>query len=184
MKFAVILSGCGNLDGAEIHESVTTLLAIDRAGVSYECFAPNKEQKGVVNFITKTETNEKRNVLEESARIARGDIKDLKDFNINNFDAVIFPGGFGVAKNLSSFAFEGENFNVISEIEKIINDAYNNKKPIGALCISPVIISKVLKGSTVTIGQDDDTAKIIEKLGGNHKKTNIGEIVVDEKYKG
>ena len=182
-KFAVILSGCGVFDGAEIHESVMTILAIVKNGGSYEIFAPNIMQHHVVNHITGEEMNEKRNVLIESARIARGKIKDLKDFNVNNFDAVIFPGGFGVAKNLSSFAFDGTNCSVNEEIEKVIKDVIAKEKPIGALCISPVIIAKIINGATVTIGQDKGTAEAIKNMGGKHENTNNREISIDKKYK-
>ncbi len=182
-KFAVVLAGSGVFDGAEIHEATFTLYAILKNGGEYEIFAPNINQYHVVNHITGEEMNETRNVLIESARIARGNIKDLNDFKVDDFDAIIFPGGFGVAKNLCDFAFNGTDMNVIPQIETVIKDMAIAHKPIGALCISPVLIAKVLDGVELTIGQDADTADAVEKFGANHKKTNHGEVVVDEKYK-
>jgi len=180
-KFAVVLSGCGVFDGAEIHETTMTLYAIASEGHSYQVFAPDVEQHHVINHITGNETNEKRNVLIESARIARGKIKPLSDYTPDNFDALIFPGGFGVAKNLCSFAFEGPDCKVIPEIEKAIKETHSSKKPIGALCISPVLIAKVLDNTTLTIGQDDGTAKAIESMGAKHENTKHGEVLSDNK---
>ena len=119
-KFAVIISGCGNMDGAEIHETLMTLLAIEKKECEYELFAPDKEQHHVINHLTKKEMPEKRNMLVEAARIARGNIKDISAFSIKNFDAVVFPGGYGVAKNFFTYAFDGINAKVLPEIEKII----------------------------------------------------------------
>ncbi len=182
-KIAVVLSGSGVFDGAEIHEATMTLYSIMKNGAEYEIFAPDIYQHHVINHITGEEMNEKRNVLIESARIARGDIKPLVEFEDENFDAIIFPGGFGVAKNLSNFAFQGANSTVHSEVEKVILDMVRASKPIGALCISPAIMANVLEGAELTIGSDKDTAEAVEKMGATHKTTTHGEVVVDEKYK-
>ncbi len=182
-KIAVVLSGCGVFDGAEIHEATLTLLAIDRQGALYECYAPNVDQAHVVNHISGDEMPEKRNVLIEAARIARGQIKDLKDFDAAQVDAVVFPGGFGAAKNLSSFAFDGPGCSVQEDVARVLTDMAAAKKPIGALCIAPATVAKVLDGATVTIGQDAGTAQAIETMGGKHEKTTHGEIVVDEELK-
>ncbi len=178
-KFAVILSGCGVFDGAEIHEATLTLLAIKKLGAEYEIFAPDIPQHHVINHITGKEMSETRNVLIESARIARGKISDLKLFNAREFDAVIFPGGFGVAKNLSSWAFEGPGSKVNSMVEKVIRDMATLKKPIGALCISPVLLAKVLGNVEITIGDDAGTAAAVEKAGATHINTGHGEVVRD-----
>lgn len=178
-KFAIILSGCGVYDGSEIHESTMVMLAIKKIGFDFELFAPNKEQYHVVNHLTGEVTNEKRNVLVESARIARGNVKDLKLLHAKNFDILILPGGFGAAKNLSSYAIDGEKMSVDNEVERVILDFHKSKKPIGAMCIAPVIIAKVLPGSLVTIGQDSKTAKDISTFGSNHKNSNKTEVVVD-----
>lgn len=179
-KFAVVLSGSGVYDGAEIHEATLTMLAIARQGAEYECFAPDINQHHVINHLNGEEMKETRNVLVESARIARGNIKDLKEFDGKNFDAIIFPGGFGVAKNLSTVAFEGADATVIPEVEKAIKQMFDLKKPIGALCISPAIIAKVLSDVNVTIGQDKGTAEVIESFGATHIETEHGDVVVDE----
>ena len=124
---------------------------------------------------------ETRNVLIESARIARGNIKPLSEFNADDFDAIVFPGGFGVAKNLSSFAFDGVNCKVNSEVEDAIKSMVKANKPIGALCISPVVVAKVLGDVELTIGQDKDTANAVEQMGARHKTTNHGDVVLDTK---
>lgn len=181
-KFAIVLSGCGVFDGAEIHEATLTMLAVMKQGAQYEIFAPDINQHHVVNHITGDEMPEERNVLIESARIARGQIKDLKLYDANNFDALIFPGGFGAAKNLCDFAFKGADCNVNPDVEKAILKTVGKNKPIGALCISPVIFAKVFGDVEVTIGQDAGTAEAIEKLGATHIKTNHGEVILDEKH--
>lgn len=180
-KFAIVLSGCGVFDGAEIHEATLTMLAIMKQGAQYEIFAPDILQHHVINHITGEEMDENRNVLIESARIARGTIKDLKLYDPNNFDALIFPGGFGAAKNLCDFAFNGEDCSINPDVEKAILRTAGKNKPIGALCISPVIFAKIFGDVEVTIGQDPGTAEAIEKLGATHVKTTHGEVIIDEK---
>jgi enhancing lycopene biosynthesis protein 2 len=182
-KIAVVLSGCGVYDGSEIHEATLTLLAIARQGGTYEIFAPNIEQAHVINHLTGGEMPEKRNVLVESARIARGKIADLKAYKADQFDALVFPGGFGAAKNLSSFAFEGANCSVNADVEQAVKQTVKAGKPIGALCISPVVIAKILEGVEVTIGDEQGPAEAIGAMGGTHKNTTHGEVVFDPKYK-
>lgn len=182
-KIAVVLAGNGVYDGAEIHEATLTLLAIARQGAKYQCFAPDINQAHVVNHLTGKEMLETRNVLVEAARIARGKIKPLSDYNASEFDAIIFPGGFGVAKNLCTFAFDGVNCTVNSDVEKAIRSTIVAEKPVGALCISPVLIAKVLVDVEVTIGNDEGASSAIESFGGTHVQSTHGEIVVDEKYK-
>ncbi|MEA2042096.1 MAG: isoprenoid biosynthesis glyoxalase ElbB [Bacteroidota bacterium] len=180
---AIILSGNGVYDGAEIHEATLTMLAVAKEGGEYQLFAPDKEQHHVINHLTGDEMDEKRNVLIEAARIARGDIKKLSDLDMKAYDALMMPGGFGVAKNLSSFAFDGANCTVDSDLERIVKSAVEAGKPIGALCISPAVVAKILDGAEVTIGQDEDTAKAISEMGAKHKLTTHGEVVIDHKYK-
>lgn len=179
-KFAVVLAGCGVYDGAEIHEATLTLLAIARHGASYQCFAPDIKQAHVINHLTGEVMNQERNVLVESARIARGNIKSLKDFEASGFDAIVFPGGFGVAKNLCTYAFDGDHCQVDPETEKAIRDMHGMGKPIGALCISPVLISKIIGKVEVTIGSDAGTAADIAKMGGKHVVATHGEVVTDQ----
>lgn len=179
-KFAVILSGCGVFDGSEIHEATMTLYAIMKNGGEYEIFAPDIPQHHVINHITGEETDETRNVLIESARIARGKIKDLKDYNADDFDAIIFPGGFGAAKNLSGYAFDAENFEVDPGIGRVIKSMSRAGKPVGALCISPVIMAKLMTKPVLTVGDDGKTISDLEHLGAVHKKTGHGGVVVDQ----
>lgn len=178
-KIAVVLSGCGVYDGAEIHESVLTMLAIDRQGAAYACFAPDMPQHHVINHLSGQEAKESRNVLVESARIARGAIKPLSEYKAADFDALIFPGGFGAAKNLCGFAFNGPDCAVNKDVEKAVKETHAAGKPIGALCIAPALIARVLGKVEVTIGNDEGTAAAIEKLGAKHAKTTHGEVVVD-----
>ncbi len=182
-RFAVILAGCGVFDGAEIHEATLTLLAIAKAGASYQCFAPDKEQTHVINHITGSQVNESRNVLIESARIARGKIKPLNLYDPESFDAVILPGGFGVAKNLCSFAFEGSDCTVDPEVELSVIASIEAGIPVGALCITPVLMAKILPGAKVTIGNDAETAEAIIKMGAEHHNADHAEVVIDKKYK-
>lgn len=180
-KFAVILAGCGSLDGAEIHESVLTLLAIDKLGASYKIFAPNINQHHVMNHYNKRPMDETRNILVEAARIARCDIQPLSKFDASDFDALVLPGGFGVAKNLCTYAFDGADMKVNVEVEAAIKSVKSQNKPIGALCIAPVILAKLLGNITVTIGKDETTEKHIEAMGAKNIRTNHGDVVVDEK---
>ena len=183
-KFAVVLAGCGVFDGAEIHEAVLTLLAIQKSGAIYSIFAPDKDQHHVVNHFSGEEMPEKRNVLIESARIARGKISPMSDYKASDFDILIFPGGFGVAKNLCTYAFEGINGSVDPEVKKAVMGMIDLKKPVGALCISPAMMAMILGDHVaLTIGQDANTAADIEKMGGIHKPTTHGEIVIDKKFK-
>ncbi len=182
-KFAIVLAGSGVYDGSEIHEATMSMFAVVKNGCTYDIFAPNIDQYHVVNHITGEEMPEKRNVMVESARIARGNISPITDYKPENYDGLLFPGGFGVAKNLCTYAFDGVGCEVLPEIEKAIKDTAAANKPIGALCISPVLITKVLEDVEVTIGQDKATAAHIEEMGGRHINTHHGDVVVDSKFK-
>jgi enhancing lycopene biosynthesis protein 2 len=177
------LSGCGVLDGAEIHEAVMTLYSIERNGGTYQIFAPNVIQHHVINHLTGETMKESRNVLTEAARIARGKISPLTGYRASDFDALIFPGGFGVAKNLCSYAFDGTDCHVDKVVESAIIETHRAGKPIGALCISPVLVARILGEVTVTIGNDASTAGDIRKLGGSHETKKHGEVSVDRKNK-
>ena len=182
-SIAVILSGCGNQDGTEIHEATLTLLAIHANGADYQCYAPNIPQHHVLNHINGKEMNEQRNVLVESARIARGKIRDLADFQTTSHDALVIPGGLGAAKNLSSYAFDGSGCMVNEDVQKTILNMFKQKKPIGALCIAPMILAQILDHILVTIGQDSTAISDIEAMNAYHSTTVSGEIVVDKKHK-
>ena len=182
-KIGVLLSGCGVFDGSEIHESVLTLLTLDRAGVETICMAPNMDQLHVINHLTQETTDEKRNVLVESARIARGEIKDLKEIGASDIDALIIPGGLGAVKNLSDFAIKGTEATVHPEVKRILEEMAASGKPIGAICIAPATLTKTLsdRKPEVTIGNDLNTASAIESMGGQHKESDVSEIHVDQK---
>ena len=183
-KVAVILSGCGVYDGAEIHESVITLLRLDQRGAQVQCFAPNIAQLHVINHLTGEEMPESRNVLVESARIARGNIKDIREADVDDFDALIVPGGFGAAKNLSNFAVEGAGCSVQPEVLALAEAFAEAGKPVGLMCISPALAAKIYgPGVTCTIGNDADTATAMNKMGATHEDCAVTEIIEDKARK-
>lgn len=183
---AVILAGCGYLDGAEIREAVLTLLALENEQVSYRMFAPDKTQHHVVNHLAgEPVADEQRNILQESARIARGDISDMMQLNVDDFDALVMPGGFGVAKNLSTFAFDGSQATIDEHLLKVVKQFYQANKPIGAICIAPAIVALALGENkpTLTIGNDQATADELEKLGAVHQPCETVDCVLDSAHK-
>jgi len=187
-KIGVILSGCGVYDGSEIHEAVITLLAIDRAGAEAVCMAPDIEQMHVINHLAgEVAEGESRNVLVESARIARGNIRDIKDVSVNDFDALILPGGFGAAKNLCNFAVKGPDCDVNPEVARLVRDTITAKKPLAAVCIAPALVARVLGNESLrhqlTIGTDADTASAMQKMGATHVDCPVREFVVDRENK-
>ncbi len=183
-NIAVILSGCGVYDGAEIHESVLTLLRLDQRGAKVQCFAPNIAQMHVINHLTGEEMPESRNVLVESARIARGAVKDIREANAADFDALIVPGGFGAAKNLSNFAVEGANCSVQAEVLALAEAFAEAGKPVGLICITPALAAKIYgPGVICTIGNDADTAAALNKMGATHEECVVSEIVEDKARK-
>ena len=183
-KVAVILSGCGVYDGAEIYESVITLLRLDQRGAQVQCFAPNIAQLHVINHLTGEEMPESRNVLVESARIARGNVKDLREADVEDFDALIVPGGFGAAKNLSNFAIEGAGCTVQPQVLALAEAFAEAGKPVGLICISPALAAKIYgPGVVCTIGSDAGTAAAVEKMGGTHEECDVHDIVEDTQRK-
>jgi len=184
-KVGVVLSGCGVYDGSEIHEATLTLYFLDQLGAKALCMAPDVAQIHVVDHVKGEPTEEKRNVLVESARIARGEIRDLKDVRAEELDALIFPGGFGAAKNLSDFAVKGIACTVHPEVTRLIHTMHASKKPIGFMCIAPVLAAKVLGSFSprLTVGCDKDTAATLEKLGAKHIVCRVDEAEVDAEQK-
>ncbi len=185
-KVAVILSGCGVFDGAEIHESVLVLLALDRAKAEIICAAPDRPQHHVINHLTKQAVaGETRNVLVESARIARGQIIPLSQLKVNELDAIIVPGGFGAAKNLCNFALAGENFEVNKDVSRVLQEAHRAGKPIGFVCIAPAIAARLFGPEKVefTIGTDAATGKALQTAGGKHVSCSVYNVVVDARLK-
>jgi enhancing lycopene biosynthesis protein 2 len=183
-KVAVILSGCGVYDGAEIQESVLTLLRLDQRGAEVKCFAPDIAQHHVINHLNGEEMTESRNVLIESARITRGVIEDIREADITEFDALIIPGGFGAAKNLSNFAVEGSGCKVQAEVLAMAEAFAEAGKPIGLICVSPALAAKIYgPGVICTIGNDAETAAKITKMGGQHQECEVTDIVEDKARK-
>ena len=185
-KIGVLLSGCGVMDGSEIHEATLTLYFLDKQGAESVCMAPDKDQLDVVNHKTSASTAEKRNILLEAARIARGKIVDVKAVQADDIDAIIIPGGFGAAKNLCTFAKDGPDCQVDEDVARLLQELHRRKKPIGALCIAPALIARLFgkeQSVELTIGTDPGTASAMEKMGAKHIKAKVDEIVVDGKNK-
>lgn len=183
-KIGIVLSGCGVNDGSEIHEAVITMLELDKAGADMLLMAPNIDQLHVINHATGEEMDDSRNVLVESARISRGDIEDIAVVTSENVDALIFPGGFGVAKNLSDYAMAGVECSVNPDVLRLSREVHNEGKPIGAICIAPAIMATILSGETeLTVGFDEQTASDIDAMGAKHVLCPVDEIVVDKEKK-
>ncbi|XP_030622244.1 glutamine amidotransferase-like class 1 domain-containing protein 3A, mitochondrial [Chanos chanos] len=190
-RVAVILSGCGVYDGSEVHEASAVMVHLSRAGAKVQLFAPDEEMMHVVNHCEGKPVTEKRNVLQESARIARGDITDLAKLNVADHDALVIPGGFGVAKNLSDWATKGKEFSVKPQVEKVIKSFHQAGKALGMCCISPVIAAKTIPGCELTVGHDCESekwpyaqvAKTMGEMGCKHVNRNVGEVHVDKKNK-
>lgn len=179
-RIGVLLSGCGVMDGSEIHEAVLALLAVDRAGAEAVCLAPNVEFDAV-NHVTNQPSGERRNALVEAARIARGRIRDVADITVEELDAVILPGGYGAAKNLSTFAKDGARCTVQPDVERFLKAVHAAGKPIGAICIAPAVVARLFGAEhpVVTIGDDRQTATALEAMGARHRNATCAETVVD-----
>jgi enhancing lycopene biosynthesis protein 2 len=186
-KIGILLSGCGFNDGSEIQESVITMLALDRAEVETVLMAPNIDQMHVVNHYTGQEMDEYRNVLVEASRIARGNIKDMAEVTGNDIDGLIIPGGLGVTKNLSDYAMAGVECSINPDVYRLVSEVHLLQKPIGAICIAPIIMAKILgeqdESADMTIGSDKEIINDINSMGSNHIKCSVSEIVVDKEKK-
>lgn len=189
-KIAVLLAGCGHLDGSEVREAVLTLLALDQHGAAFQCIAPNAPQFHVINHITgEPVAGAQRNILEESSRIARlGQCLDLAKAKVTDYDALVMPGGYGVAKNHCSFAFKGADAEVRPDVADFVRGFFDAKKPVGAICIAPALVALALHqaddSATLTLGNDAGVAAAMQQLGQKHQSTpNAREIVIDEAHK-
>lgn len=180
-KFAVVLAGCGHKDGAEITEAVSLLLAIDQHHCEYQCFAPDRPQTEVIDHITgKKVVGAKRNIMTEAARIARGNILPLDQFKAEDYDALFFPGGFGAAKNLCDYAFKGADMMVLPDVTRAILEMHEAKKPIGAMCIAPVMLARLIPGVCVTLGAEGSpVADQVRGWGAEHVQTENGDVCAD-----
>lgn len=183
-KIAVILAGCGVYDGSEIHESVLALLRLSQQGVQVQCFAPDIAQHHVINHLTGEEMAESRNVLVEAARIARGNVRDVRELLAADYDALLIPGGFGVAKNLSDFAFKGDAANVQPDVLAAAQAFARASKPIGLICIAPALAAAIYgNGVQCTIGTDPDVSGVLARMGAEHVNCGVADIVVDSARK-
>ncbi len=181
MKVAVLLAGCGVYDGSEIYETTITLLALDRAGVTYQCIAPDIDQAHVINHLTgEVDEGETRNVLKEAARLARGEVIELGQAKAEDYNALIVPGGFGVAKNLCDFAFKGAEMSIHPPVKDFIQAVHEAGKPVGLICISPTMTGLLFGDATCTIGSNTEVAAAIEQMGGRHQPCPVDDFVVDE----
>ncbi|PWL27151.1 MAG: isoprenoid biosynthesis protein ElbB [Fluviicola sp. XM-24bin1] len=195
MKIGVLLSGCGVYDGAEIHEATLTLLSIAEIGAEAVCLSVDRDQHHVVNHTNGEEMNEKRNMLVEAARIARGNISNINEVNPADIDGLVIPGGFGSAKNFTSWAFEGPDGSILPEVKLLIVNMLNVGKPVAALCVSPVVMAKALEGSDIkpnmTIGSDQEESPYdipgfsggLEATGATTEMKTVREILVDAENK-
>lgn len=184
---AVVLSGCGVFDGSEATEAVSCLVALSRNGASIQCFAPDKPQMHAIDHTSGSEHEDPRNAMKESARIARGNVKPLSELSSGDYDAVVFPGGFGAAKNLSSWAVDGAACTVDDDVRRVIEDFHAARKCIGACCIAPVLLAKVIPGSRLTVGMPEGdewpyagTVQQVKDLGADHVDMGLSSVCVDE----
>jgi len=186
-KIGVLLSGCGVFDGAEIHEATLTLYFLDRQGAEVFCMAPNADQLHVINHQASQETDDKRNMLVESARISRGNMKDLASASANDMDGLIIPGGFGAAKNLVDYAVKGRDCSIRPDVRRIIQEMIDARKPVGAMCIAPVVLAVALQDTSavpvLTIGTDPSTASDLEFFDARHQNARVDEIAIDDTNK-
>jgi len=186
-KIGVLLSGCGVFDGTEIHEATLTLYFLQKASAEIICIAPDKDQFHVINHAVSESTDESRNVLIESARIARGEISKLSSISADELDGLILPGGFGAAKNLINYAVKGRDCIIDPVVQKLLFQIVDSKKPLGAMCIAPMVVAVAFQDRNekpiLTIGKDDKTASDLESFGAQHQQAHVDEIAVDDTLK-
>lgn len=184
-SIGVVLSGCGVMDGSEIYETVLTLRELSLRGIDYMCMAPRGVHRHVINHVLGEEIDQQRDILVESSRLSRGVIEDVDDVEVRDVAGLLFPGGYGAAKNLSTFHFDGVDCQVLPEVERLVLDVYEAGKPIGAMCIAPALIAKILEGRGVklTLGMDDAMMKALQDMGHEPVSCDFDEICVDEEHK-
>lgn len=182
-KVAVLLAGCGYLDGAEVNEVILTLLSLEQHSFEYDCFAPDISQYHVINHVTGEEMPETRNVLVEASRLVRGNCKPISELDTNQYDGLVIPGGFGVAKNLSDLAIVGGDFQIQEDVLRVCLGFKESEKPAAYMCIAPVLLSKLYPGINCTIGNEESFASIIESHGGKHTVASVSDAIVDASNK-
>ena len=179
-KFAVILAGCGRKDGSEINEAITLLLSIEQHHCEYQCFAPNRPQREVIDHLTDKAVKEERNILTEAARLARSNVRPIEEYKAEDYDGLLFSGGYGVAKNLCDYAYKGADMEVQPDVARAIVETCEAKKPIGGMCIAPVMFAKLLPGVCVTLGNvGTPDADNIRQMGAEHVQTEPGDVCAD-----
>ena len=183
MKFAIVLAGCGQHDGSETHETILTLLSLAQEGIEWYAFAPDIPQQQVINHLTEQpQESENRQVLIESSRLVRGKIKPITEADVSAFDAIIFPGGFGVVSNLCNWGEKGTDFTMNKDVATFIDHAVFNKKPLGFICIAPMIIPKIFKNAKLTIGNDNELAEQINSMGSIHVACEASDVIIDKEH--
>ena len=179
-KFAVVLAGCGRKDGSEINEAITLLLSIEQHHCEYQCFAPNRPQHEVIDHLTEKTVKEKRNVLTEAARLARSRVLPIEEYKPEDYDGLLFSGGYGVAKNLCDYAFRGADMEVQPDVARVILETRAANKPIGGMCIAPVMFAKLIPGVCITLGNEGTPdADNVRKMGAEHIQTEAGDVCAD-----
>lgn len=179
-KFAVILAGCGRKDGSEINEAITLLLSIEQIHCEYQCFAPNRPQTEVVDHLTNEQVKEERNILVEAARLARSNVRPIEEYKAEDFDGLLFSGGYGVAKNLCDYAYKGADMEVKPDVARAIIETREAGKPLGGMCIAPVMFAKLLPGVCVTLGNEGTPdADNVRAMGAYHVQTEHGDVCAD-----
>ncbi len=183
-RFAVVLAGCGRKDGSEINEAITLLLSLEQHQCQYQCFAPNRPQTEVIDHLTdKKVCNAKRNILVEAARLARGRVLPIEEYKAADYDGLLFSGGYGVAKNLCDYAYKGASMEVQPDVARVILDTYQAHKPIGGMCISPVMFAKLIPEVCITLGKDGTPdVDNVNKMGASHVQTEHGDVVADNAH--
>lgn len=184
-RIALFLSGSGYLDGSEITEATSLIIALSKYGIAVDFFAPNRNQSDVVNHNTNQESSESRNILIESARITRGNVLPLDEFNAELYNAVVLPGGFGAVKNFTTFLQDGHNAQLHSDIKKALENAIFHKLWIVGICAAPLVIALALRdlnieNSTISFGDQNNSVDFINAL--NHWKIKHAETKIDEHH--
>jgi enhancing lycopene biosynthesis protein 2 len=180
-RFAVVLAGCGRKDGSEINEAITLLLSIEQHHCEYQCFAPDRPQTEVIDHLTdKKVANAKRNILTEAARLARSNVRPIEEYKADDFDGLLFSGGYGVAKNLCDYAYKGAAMEVQPDVARAIIETHEAHKSIGGMCIAPVMFAKLIPNVCVTLGMEGTPdADNVRKMGAEHVQTEHGDVCAD-----
>ena len=184
-KTAIILSGCGQVDGSETHETILTILALEQHNLDWEGLAPSGLQTEVYDHYTNTKENiSPSSMITEAARLVRGNITIINAVNASDYAAVIIPGGAGVIKNLSNYSTAGINFTIHPELLAFMATIVRLQIPAGFICIAPILIPKLYGNKPkLTIGSNVELAAKIVQIGGEHCDCLANDIVIDHAQK-